>query len=482
MDLRLNDGRTAFLYNEFMARLSFEPTPSQEGFFREVAAFLTGDGSDILVVNGYAGTGKTTALAAVVDVMAALKVNCVLMAPTGRSAKILSAYTGKPAFTVHRQIYRQNSVGEDGFGRFSLAPNKAVNVLYVVDEVSLIGVEAEGSAQFGSGNTLEDLIRFVRQGTDNRLLMIGDSAQLPPIGLAKSPALDPDYMSFAGGVTFFSMTDVVRQKKESGILRNATALRRLIAQDSSESFRPEDLALKTEGFEDVRRIDGGELIEAISDAYDKFGEDGTMVLCRSNKMANRYNAGIRSQVQYKEERLVRGDKLMIVKNCYQFCKDVKGMDYIANGDICTLQKIRHFEDRYGFLFADARLSFPDYGDQEIEAKVCLDTLESEAASLTREQQNALYQGVNEDYSSIKSKGKRYSAVREDPYFNALQLKYADAITCHKSQGGQWSCVFIHNPFWMDELNVDDLKWLYTAFTRAAERLYLVNFPDKFFLK
>jgi exodeoxyribonuclease-5 len=481
--------RSQMLYDKFFEKLPFEATPSQEGFFRDAAEFMTTDNGDILIVNGYAGTGKTSAIAAVIDTMTSLNVPCVLMAPTGRSAKVLSSYTGKPAFTIHKIIYRQNSVGEDGFGKFSLAPNRTKNTLFVVDEVSLIGVEQESRTQFGSGNTLEDLIRFVRDGVNDRLIMIGDSAQLPPIGLEKSPALDKDYMSFAGGASFCEMTDVVRQKKESGILWNATLLRKIIrssdvpsGEEDGRMFSPDDIGLKTKGFDDVIRITGAELTEALSDAYGFYGEDGTMVLCRSNKMANRYNAGIRSQIQYKEERLVRGDKLMVVKNCYQFVQDIKGLDYIANGDICILQRIRHFEERYGLHFADAELSFPDYGDVTVNAKVCLDTLESESASLTYDQQNVLYQGVSEDYSFLTTKKKRYNAVREDPYYNALQLKYAEAITCHKSQGGQWECVFVDNPFWQEELSVDDLKWLYTAVTRATDKLYLVNFPDRYFQK
>ena len=239
--------------------------------------------------------------------------------------------------------------------------------------------------------------------------------------------------------------------------------------------------MKTDGVDVIQRLSGGELIETLTDAYDKYGEDETIVLCRSNKRANRYNAGIRASVQYKEERLVRNDKLMIVKNCYQFLEGVKDIAYIANGDIAKLISINHYEDRYGLHFAQARLSFPDYGDQEISAKVCLDTLDSESSSLTYEQQNALYQGVSEDYAHLPPKKKRYEAVREDLFYNALQLKYANAITCHKSQGGQWKCVFVDNPFWQEGFTVDDYKWLYTALTRAVEKVYLVNFKDTCFL-
>lgn len=478
-------GRADFLYTAFLSKFAYEPTPCQETLLHKVADFVSSDDDDILVVNGYAGTGKTTAVSSVIAVLKEFKTKCVLLAPTGRSAKVLSSYAGQPAFTIHKHIYRQKSVGGDGFGQFSLAPNKDKEALFVVDEVSLIGIDPgqqQSSSVFGSGNLLEDLVTFVRSGVGCKLIMIGDSAQLPPIGLDASPALLKDYMAMLGGVQFTELSTVVRQQKESGILHNATLLRKMISQ---LEYGPGlldicDVGLEVGGFDDIERITGGELIEKISDAYSTYDEDETIILCRSNKRAIKYNLGIRSTVQFKEERLVRDDKLMIVKNCYQFLDDVEGMDYIANGDIAKLQKISRFEDRYGLHFAEARISFPDYDDQEIVAKVILDTLESESASLTYEQSNLLYQGVNEDYSHITAKKKRYEAVREDKYYNALQLKYANAITCHKSQGGQWRCVFIDNAFWQSELTVDDLKWLYTALTRATEKVFLVNFKDELF--
>ncbi len=475
--------RSDFLYKEFSRRFAYEPTPCQDALMHKIASFLTGDDGDILVVNGYAGTGKTTAISVVIDALEELKLHTVLLAPTGRAAKVLSGMARRPAFTIHKHIYRQKSVGADGFGQFSLSPNKARNTLFVVDEVSLIGIDEtahQGTSAFGTGNLLEDLIAFVRAGSDCRLIMIGDAAQLPPVGLDASPALSPDYMDGFGGVDYAELTTVVRQAGESGILRNATRIREMIrAAESGED--PGALKLDVRGCGDIVRIGGGELIDSLSSAYGDYGEEGTIILCRSNKRAIRYNLGVRAQVQYKEERLVRGDRLMIVKNCYQFVQDVEGMDYIANGDMATLVRIRNYEDRYGLHFADAVLSFPDYGEREIKAKVCLDTLESESASLTYEQQNQLYQGVSADYSALSTKKARYDAVREDPYYNALQLKYAEAITCHKSQGGQWGCVFIDCPFWQDEQTLDDLKWLYTAMTRAVEKIYLVNFNDRFFV-
>ena len=475
--------RAGFLEQRFLGRFKAEPTPCQARLFREVASFVTCDDADILVVNGYAGTGKTSAIAAVIAALKDVGTPSVLLAPTGRAAKVLSGFARRPAFTIHKHIYRQKSVGSDGFGQFTLSPNKAKGTLFVVDEVSLIGIDSlqgQGSAAFGTGNLLEDLVSFVRNGLDCRLILVGDAAQLPPVGLDASPALSKDFMDGFGGVRYSTLTSVVRQAAESGILRNATLLRELISGSTPDSTFP-DLRLDLRDADDIERIGGGDLIETLSDAYSRYGEDGTVILCRSNKRAIRYNLGVRATVQFKEERLVRDDKLMIVKNCYQFVEDVPGMDYIANGDIAKLVRIGRFEERYGLHFADATLLFPDYDDVEIKAKVCLDTLESEAASLTYEQQNALYQGVSADYADRGTKKKIWEAVREDHYFNALQLKYAEAITCHKSQGGQWDCVFIDCPFWQDEQSLDDLKWLYTALTRAVRKVYLVNFNNRFFV-
>ncbi|MBR5055710.1 MAG: ATP-binding domain-containing protein, partial [Bacteroidales bacterium] len=282
------------------------------------------------------------------------------------------------------------------------------------------------------------------------------------------------YMSQFGKVMVADLSTVVRQAEGSGILTNATIVRSLLERET-----PAVPKLRLKGFEDIERITGGDLIETVSDAVGRYGLDNIVVLCRSNKRANRYNAGIRSTVLYREERLTRGDKLMVVKNCYQFLEEVPELDFIANGDVAELRKISRYEERYGLNFAEAQLSFPDYNDVEITAKIILDTLESEAPSLTAEQSKALFDGVNEDYAEIKNSRKRYQKVREDKYFNALQIKYATAITCHKSQGGQWDCVFIDNPFWQ-EPTLDDLKWLYTAITRGVKKVYLVNFKDEFF--
>ena len=465
--------RSAFFYQQFLTQFPYEPTACQEHLLAALSEFLTTDDGDILVVNGYAGTGKTTAVAAVVAALRPLELPCVLLAPTGRAAKVLSLYAGRPASTIHKHIYRQKSMGADGFGAFSLAPNKAKDTLFIVDEVSLIGISSEGSSgAFGTENLLEDLVTFVRSGADCKLVLMGDAAQLPPVGLEASPALARKYMDGFGGVTYATLTTVVRQAQESGILQNATHLRSLLPlEDVIET-------LGLQCFPDVQRLEGGELLDALADAYNKYGEDDVVVLSRSNKRAGRYNAGIRAQVLYREERLVRGDKLMVVKNHY--LDGLEGTDYIANGDIATLVWARHFEERYGLHFADACLAFPDYGNQEVEMKILLDTLESDAPSLNYEQSQALYQGVLADYMHLTTQKKRYDAVRDDPFYSALQIKYAHAITGHKAQGGQWSCVFIDNPLWQDFLTEDDVKWLYTAFTRAVEKVYLVNFRDSLF--
>ena len=466
-----------YLEGLFVQKLGMEPTAGQMELFEKLGEFLTlpQDEFPILVVRGYAGTGKTTAISAFIKVLKDLKYKYILLAPTGRAAKVLSNYSGVQAKTIHKQIYRQKSLA-DKEANFRIDFNKSRDTVYIVDEASLITIgTGMESTIFGSGDLLEDLITYIRQNPGNRLILMGDSAQLPPIGMDESPALDFDYISQYAPLRAVTLRDVVRQAGESGILFNATRLREQIERGDTDAP-----VFRCEGFDDFRRLQGGELIEELDGAISKYGLDEVVVLCRSNLRANKYNMGIRQTVLFMEEQLTRGDKLMIVKNCYQFVEDIKEMDYIANGDTAKLIKISGFEERYGLHFAEARISFPDYDDQEIVAKVILDTLESESASLTYEQSNALYQGVNEDYAHITTKKKRYEAVREDKYYNALQLKYANAITCHKSQGGQWRCVFIDNAFWQDMLTVDDLKWLYTALTRATEKVYLVNFKDEVF--
>ncbi len=469
--------RNEFFYKAFCAHFPFEATADQTRLLEAVASFCVSADGDILVVNGYAGTGKTSVMAAVVAGLRELSVPCVLLAPTGRAAKVLSQYAGRPASTIHKHIYRQKSFGADGMGAFSLAPNKARSTLFIVDEVSLIGISAgDVGAAFGTGDLLADLVSFVRAGDDCKLILMGDSAQLPPVGLDASPALSASYMDGFGGVSYVGLSQVVRQAAGSGILVNATHLRDLLPLQ--DALPVGGLGLTCEGFPDFAHISGGELLETLSDAYGRYGEDEVVVLCRSNKRAGRYNLGIRGQVLYREEQLTRGEKLMVVKNHY--LSGLEGTDYIANGDIGTLVWIKHFEERYGLHFADACIALPDYGNQEVEMKVLLDTLTSDAPSLDYAASQALWQGVWADYDHIGAKRKRYEAVREDPFYSALQIKYAHAITTHKAQGGQWQCVFIDNPFWQDDVTDDDIKWLYTALTRAVSQVYLVNFPDKVF--
>lgn len=460
-----------FIYSQIVKKFPFTPTPCQETLFSELGFFTAQiDLCDLMVINGYAGTGKTSAIGAYVKTLKKLGIKFKLMAPTGRAAKVLSSYTGYPSLTIHKQIYRQIS-STDVLSRFDLDINKSRDTIFIVDEASLIS-EDSSSSIFGSGNLLSDLIDYVRGGAENKLILIGDKAQLPPVMENVSPALDYDNISLFGEVDYVELTSVVRQAEESGILHNATLLRKMI-----ESNTPSSVKFQLEGYDDISSIKGGDLIEAIEDAFGRYGIDDTVVLCRSNKRAIRYNNGIRSKILSKEEQLSKGDKVMVVKNCYQFLDDIEGVDFIANGDIAEIQRIRKYEERYGLHFAEATLSFPDYNDVEITAKVILDTLSSESAALTKEQQQILYEGVCEDYSHVTLKKKRNKLVREDKYYNALQIKYASAITCHKSQGGQWRCVFIDNPFWYQELTIDDLKWLYTALTRGIEKVYLVNFPN-----
>ena len=460
------------------ANLAFPPTADQNSLFEQLGAFSADPVHDMMIIAGYAGTGKTSAVAAFVKTLKQCRRRFVLLAPTGRAAKVLQSFTGYDAFTIHKYIYRQKSL-DGAFGKFSLDINKLSDTFFIVDEASLITIDTGGGNLFGSGDLLEDLVKYVRSKPGNKLVFIGDRGQLPPIGMDESPALDIDFMQSTYGQLYSAdLKAVVRQEKESGILHNATIVRNMVEAGVDELPQ-----LETDGFDDIKRITGGELIESLNDSIGRYGLDDVVVLCRSNKRANRYNAGIRGTVLYREEQLTKGDKLMVVKNCYQFKSDREEQDptfFLANGDMCYLQKVRRYEERYGLHFAEATLRFPDYDDMDVTAKIILDTLDSGQASLTAEQQNALFEGVWADYDDITTKKKRYEAVREDPYFNALQIKYATAITCHKSQGGGWPCVYIDNPFWMDEMAVEDLKWLYTALTRGIKQVFLVNFNDKYF--
>lgn len=469
-----------YLVSQIKSNFPFVPTDEQEKSLDMIARFiLSGDDRKVFLLCGYAGTGKTSLVAALVRTMEQLERRTVLLAPTGRAAKVFSSYSGKPAYTIHKWIYRQKSL-LDG-STFTLMENRAQNTLFVVDEASMIA--NEGATNFGSGALLDDLVEFVYSGRGCSLLLLGDTAQLPPVGEVLSPALSPDYLrSMLLDVSAVEMTQVMRQLDGSGILQNATMLRRIIA-GGEVGMMPR---IRMKGFPDVCRVQGEELIEAIDGSYSSAGTDETIVLCRSNKRANVYNEGIRRRILYREEELNRGDILMVVKNNY-YWREVLGredktilekMDFIANGDVAEIVRVGASEEMYGFRFADVTLSFGDYGDCELDVKIMLGTLTSESPSLTRAENEALFAAVWEDYPEIKSRRKRMEAVRNNPYYNALQVKYGYAVTCHKAQGGQWARVFLDQGYVTPEMAAPDYyRWLYTAFTRATERLYLVNWPD-----
>lgn len=458
--------------------LSFDPTEDQSKAIDCLADYVTiNNPQSIFLLKGYAGTGKTTLVSSLVGALNDLKINSVLLAPTGRAAKVLSHYSKKNAFTIHKKIYRQKSL-TDGIGEFALDRNLHTDTVFLVDEASMISNYSPEASIFGSGRLLDDLIKYVFSGRNCRLLLIGDSAQLPPVGLDISPALDSQELEtcYNLGVEEVSLTQVVRQNENSGILMNATELRRMLYQD--EDGFP---ILSTQNYPDVFRIGGGELIEEISSAHQKYGLEETMVITRSNNRANRFNQGIRNAVLYREDEISNGDYLMVVKNNYFWAQDLKEMDFIANGDIVQIVRIYKHIEMYGFRYAEVCIRFPDYKDVEIDTMILLDTLAIETASLAYEENKKLFFTIAEDYADIRSKKKRYEKVRDNKFFNALQVKFAYAVTCHKAQGGQWKTVFVDQGYLTDELLTKEYyRWLYTAITRATEKLYLVNFKKDFF--
>ena len=466
-----------YIAGQIYAKISFEATVSQKKVVENLSEYLSSpDYSSIFILNGYAGTGKTTLIAALVQVLRAMNIPCVLLAPTGRAAKVLAQYSGTEAHTIHKRIYRQRT-NADYESKYSLDINREKGCVFIVDETSMLSDSTPDGQIFGSGSLLEDLITYVRSGRQCRLILVGDDAQLPPVGADRSPALDAAAMRSYGEVVYSSMTDVVRQDAASGILRNATALRQMLERGEVEVPHI-DL-----NYPDIESIGGGEFLECLEDAYARYGRDETIVITRSNKRANRFNEGIRRYILSAEEQIESGDRLMVVKNNYYYTERMEKspMSFIANGDIALLKRIRRFEDFYGFHFADAVLSFGDYGDTEIECKILLDTLSSESPSLTREQSRQLFDEVEKDYMDTASRLKRFRQIRENQHYNALQVKFAYAVTCHKAQGGQWRAVFVDRCLFGDEpMTRDMLRWLYTAVTRATEKLYLVNFDERFF--
>lgn len=464
-----------YLTQQIKRNFCYQPTEEQEKAIECIADFLFKPENDtLLLLKGYAGTGKTTLIGAVVRTLSEMRAGYVLMASTGRAAKVFSRYSGFSAYTIHKKIYRQKSFSND-LDNFSLNDNLHKNTLFIVDEASMISNDGLSGASFGSGRLLDDLIEYVYAGQGCRLLIIGDDAQLPPVGEDESPALSAEVLSGYGlDVTECILTEVIRYSGRNGILSNATMLRERMAADDIYDLP----VLTLKGYEDISSIPGSELIEAINSSYNEVGMDETMVICRSNKRAYLYNKGIRNTILYREEELSTGDILMIAKNNYHWTADCKEMDFIANGDIAVVRRVRRTQEMYGFRFADVVLSFPDHNDIEFELKILLDTLHSDYPSLSKEDSDRLFNAVMEDYSDITNKKERMKKLKEDSFYNALQVKYAYAVTCHKAQGGQWKRIFIDQGYITeDTFTPDYYRWLYTALTRASEKLYLVNWPE-----
>ncbi len=455
------------------------PTQSQENAIEKFADFLIEPSEyPVFLLKGYAGTGKTSLVSSFVEALGQMNFKMVLMAPTGRAAKVFSGYANFSAHTVHKIIYRQKSA-KDGFGSFNLNKNLRPETIFFVDEASMIhGSSAEYSG-FGTGNLLEDLLNFVFEGHNCRLVLIGDTAQLPPVGNSESPALDKDILKYySASVTECFLSDVVRQSNESGVLSCAIDLRLQIETQTVLDKLPK---INIEGFKDVKRIAGEELIDAITSSYDTVGMDETLIVNRSNKRTNLYNKGIRNSILYKEEELTVGDIILVVKNNYHWLKDSKEVDFIANGDIAEIVRIRGYEELYGCRFVNCVVRLLDYKELEVDVKLMLDVLSLDTPGLSQKEQEQFFYTVMEDYADLTPKQKQYQAVKNSDYYNALQVKFAYAMTCHKAQGGQWKNVFVDPGFVPDEnINRDYHRWLYTAFTRCTENLYLVNFKDEYF--
>lgn len=470
---------------KILQQFGFPPTQEQAHALEVFAEFLTDrDPHAVMILRGSAGTGKTTLSGAIVRTLKEIRQKVMLLAPTGRAAKVFSLNSGSPAYTIHRRIYREKSFsGVEG--QFNLNDNLYTDTLFMVDEASMIANMGLGGMSFGSGCLLDDLVHFVYQGRNDRLLLIGDKAQLPPVGEEESPALHAAMLEGYGLKVYeCDLNEVLRQSEESGILYNATMIRQMITHDDITQLPKIHFA----GYSDIKPMPGAELIEALADSYHHVGLDDTIVVTRSNKRANIFNQGIRNMVLDREEELSQGDILMIVKNNYYWMEEERKSNnklqskeipaFLANGDRAKVLKVRRRIDLYGFRFATLLLQFPDYGNYELEATVLLDTLTSEAPALTHEQQEQLFHQIEEDYQDIPLKTDRMKAIRQDQFFNALQVKFAYAVTCHKAQGGQWAHVYVDQGYMTDDmLNPDYIHWLYTAFTRATEMLYLVNWPE-----
>ncbi|SEB41240.1 UvrD-like helicase C-terminal domain-containing protein [Tenacibaculum sp. MAR_2009_124] len=466
-------------YTEILRKFPYEPTYKQNELLNELTNFIFEDNNRALfVLKGYAGTGKTTTISTVVNNLWRAGKKAVLLAPTGRAAKVISGYSGKQAFTIHKKIYFPKKQGSGGVS-FVMQPNKHTDTIFIVDEASMISDEKQNSKLFENGSLLDDLISFVYSGKNCKIVFIGDTAQLPPVKLNVSPALEADKLAFEFNkeITEIELNEVVRQQGDSGILFNATDLRLLIQNDAV------DFKFDTDFPDIVRLVDGYDIQDAITSAYDgEIGVEDTAIIVRSNKRANQYNQQIRTKIRDQESEISTGDYVMVVKNNYFWLKDSSSAGFIANGDICEVLRIRNTKELYGFKFAEVEIRMIDYPDMKpFETVLLLDTLTSESPSLSYEESNKLYEAVREDFAHEKSKYKQFMGVKKNKYFNALQVKFSYAMTCHKSQGGQWKTVFIEQPYLPDGANVEYLRWLYTAVTRAQEKLYLIGFKDEYFL-
>ena len=460
------------LMYQILRNFPFAPTADQIHALDVFERFMTdNDERCVMILRGSAGTGKTSLASVIVRTLLDLQYKISLLAPTGRAAKVFSLNSGQPAATIHRSIYRERTfAGLDG--KFNLNANLYRNRLFMIDEASMISLTSVNPT-FGSGCLLDDLIQFVYNERNCRMLLIGDKAQLPPVGEAESPALRADVLAAYGLKVYeCDLNEVLRQSQDSGILYNATIIRQMITHDQATALPK----IRFKGFADISIVPGDELIESLSTSYAEVGIDETMVITRSNKRANIFNLGIRNMVLGREEELTTGDMLMVVKNKYKE-KQAEGLSFIANGDRAIVRSVRNVRELYGFRFADVTLSFPDYDNTEEDMIVILDTLTTEAPALTHEQNEQFFQQVLADYADVPLKSDRMKKIREDDYYNALQVKFGYAITCHKAQGGQWAHIYLDQGYMTDEmLTPDYIHWLYTAFTRATEHLYLVNWP------
>lgn len=457
----------------------FNVTLKQDAFLKKISQFILSENQDeVFVLKGYAGTGKTTLLSNLVNQLPLVNKKYVMLAPTGRAAKVISNYAKQPAFTIHKKIYYPKKDKNSGMA-FTMQANKHKNTIFIVDESSMISDNVTDATMYTHGSLLDDLMYYVYSGQNCKLIIVGDTAQLPPVGMDESPALNESKLAlnYHMKVDFIELTEVMRQEEDSGILYNATELREQLQQEFYDFFE-----FDVKPFKDIVRLqDGYETLDAIHDAYSKKGSEETIFIVRSNKRANQYNQQIRTRILDNESEISAGDYIMVVKNNYFWLKDSKTTDFIANGDILEILQIYKHHELYGFRFASVKVRMIDYPDMlPFDTIVLLDTLYSESASLTYEESNKLYQEVLLDYQDEITAFRRMQKVKNNEYFNALQIKFAYAVTCHKSQGGQWDTVFIEQPYLPDGISKDYMRWLYTALTRAKEKVYLIGFNDDFF--